>query len=388
MAHRAFASLLLLIGLPAPASAITNDECADAIVLNVGTSCTMTDATWIDATESQPAIACGGGTSANANDAWFVFTATTAHTILRVQSGSDNDAVVEVLNGGCGSLSTVACADASLAGGLEELTLNTAIGATYHIRVYWWDYGATPTSLDFSICVFEGPPSPPNDRCSDVTPIAILTGGSHTFIGTTTGADTIGDYSAGSSLSGSAPSVWHAFTLAECAHVTIDHCNTMPAFESVWSLLADTCPCTTTVTATGFDLVSCGNGNATIRFDSLGAGTWYLPVLFDAAEADGDYNVTVTANSCAVGIADEATPGVWAAWVESDALLVTAGTSVLNARIEVYASDGRIISDQRRDLGPGAPAMLPLPGGASGLVLVKVSTVHGAPGLFRLPLLR
>jgi hypothetical protein len=388
MVHRAFATLLFSLHLYTHISAIGNDECADAIVLNVGSSCTMTAATWIAATESQPAIACAGGTSASANDVWFVFTATTSHSILRVQSGADNDAVVEVLNGGCGSLSNVACADASLAGGLEELTLNTAVGAVYHVRVYWWDYGAQPPSLDFSICAFEGPPSPPNDRCSDVLPVAIATGVTHTFTGTTIGADTIGDYALGSPLAGSAPSVWHAFTLAECAHITVDYCNTLPAFENVWSLLADTCPCTITLPATDFELVACGNGNATIHFDSLGAGTWYLPVLFNADEANGEYSVAISANECTLGFGDTAAPNGWSAWVEGEVVTIATGTARANVRIDVYAGDGRLIREEWASMGPAAPVSIPLPGGASGFVLVKVSTTDRVPTMFRLPLLR
>jgi hypothetical protein len=95
-----------------------------------------------------------------ANDAWFSFIATSAHTVIMVQSDTANDAVVEVLNGSCGSLATVDCADATLLGGEESLLLNTTAGVTYYVRTYWWDYGSTPASLDFAICALEGAASP------------------------------------------------------------------------------------------------------------------------------------------------------------------------------------------------------------------------------------
>src|SRR4030095_2065970 len=94
----------------------------------------------------------------------------------------------------------------------------------------------------------------------------------------------------------------HAFMTTECANVILDYCGTDPEFENVWNVLATGCPADSVVYASSFDLFGCGNGNATLHFDSLAAGTYYLPVLFDADDANGPYTVEVIASSCVVGV--------------------------------------------------------------------------------------
>jgi hypothetical protein len=357
-------------------NAIANDECADAVVLVVGTGCTFTSGSWTDATQSLAPIACSGSTSLLANDAWFTFTAIGEHSILSVQSDGDNDAVVEVFNGGCGSLTSIACADATLLGGIETLTLNTVPGSVYYVRTYWWDYGSTPASLVFGICVEEGVPSPVNDECGSVTPTEIPTGSSLTFTGTTEGADTIGDHVMGSIMAAGNASVWHAFSTTECASVRISYCGTLPPFSDTWSLLAMTCPADSVVFADALDLSACGNGNVTLSFDSLPAGIWYLPVLSDASTAWGSYEVIVAVNPCVTGLADPRDPDGWSAAIEGDRIIVVPGSSGTWI-MDILGTDGRLHRQYRVTGTAGEPVMLPIDRDVPAICVARISTLAG-----------
>lgn len=369
---------ILLAATTAPHGimAIANDECADAEVLLVGSGCAFTSGSWTDATQSLAPIACSGSTSATANDAWYAFTATGEHTVVRVQSDSSNDAVVEVLGGDCASLVSIACADAALLGGTESLTLNTAAGTTYRVRVYWWDYGTAPSSLSFGICVEEGAPSPVNDDCSSVISVDIPIGSSATFTGTTVGADTIGDHLSTSIMTTGSASVWHAFTIAECAHVRISYCGTLPPFSAAWSLLATTCPADSVVFADALDLVACGNGNVSLTFDSLPAGTWYVPVLSAAIDAWGPYELVVSVNTCFTGLLDRQGPAEWSATIDGDRLLVVPGSSSV-ASIDLFGPDGRQFQHVRTTATAGCPILVPIRDVAHALLIARISTPAG-----------
>ena len=75
-------------------------------------------------------------------------------------------AVVELLDGACGAQTSLACADATLEGGVEEINATGLnIGTTYSVRVYDY-YADAPSTPTFTICVITPPPPPPNDNMS------------------------------------------------------------------------------------------------------------------------------------------------------------------------------------------------------------------------------
>lgn len=346
------ALILPVLIAPSPSMAISNDECDGAIVLTVGAGCVTTTGDWTDATQSATAIACEGGASDSAHDVWYTFMASSEHTVVGVQSGSGNDAVVEVLGGTCGTLFSLACADATLMGGLESMVLNTTPGWTYFVRTYWWDYGGIPSDAAFSICVYDGPASPGNDACNTVAPELLLPGENLEFGGTSIGADTIGDYAESGPWQGAAPSTWHAFTIEACAQVIVRYCGTSPAFENVWTALTMQCPADTMILASEFDLSSCGDANVSMVFDSLAAGTYYLPVLSDPDLSYGSYAITVTAIACTVGV-EEVTPaaGGISCYPDGGILITLANDPSDRGLAEWFSLDGRSsgTSSVRRD---------------------------------------
>jgi hypothetical protein len=142
--------------------------------------------------------------------------------------------------------------------------------------------------------------APVNDDCSNVPDVSLPSGGSITFTGDNTGATATNDFEPGSILEGVGPCVWHTFTTSACNNVTVSYCATDPVFSGVAAFLSPACP-----TGADYQLYfsynydDCGNGNGTIQYVALPAGTWYLPVMMNSfVGAVGPYNILVTAEAC------------------------------------------------------------------------------------------
>jgi hypothetical protein len=147
---------------------------------------------------------------------------------------------------------------------------------------------------------------PPNDGCGSVTFQALAVGGSITFTGDLTGATPTGDYEPGSLIDSVANadglySVWHGFTLGDCADVTISYCNINPPFSNVWIVISDVCPIggPSMIFNTSFNTTECTDGNVTVHFNGLQPGDYYVPIMQDVASGvDGPYSVAVSAAAC------------------------------------------------------------------------------------------
>lgn len=164
--------------------------------------------------------------------------------------------------------------------------------------------------------------APPNDLCSSVTPQALATGGSLTFTGDNTGATMDGDYEAGSGLETAGyASVWHAFTTTACANVTLSYCGSSDGFAgNFWIVISTACPAGdgTLVFNSNYNSTECANGTATINFNGLPAGTYYVPVLTDDVDGVvGAYSIVATAVACPAAPSNNACAG---------ATMLTAGT--------------------------------------------------------------
>ena len=171
-----------------------------------------------------------------------------------------------------------------------------SVGQTYYVRVY--DYAAGfPATTTFTICVYGGGTAPANDQCQNIVPQALNVGGSLNFTGTTVGATTTNDAVPLSDMDDGIPKVWHAFTLSSCANVVVSYCNTTPAFDEIYIVWTD-CPASTFNLGT-FDFTTCVDGNGTVFFNALPAGTYYLPIGQFGAGTTGAYTVQVAATACA-----------------------------------------------------------------------------------------
>lgn len=95
------------------------------------------------------------------------------------------------------------------------------------------------------------------------------------------------------------PVVWEAFTITTCANVSVGYCGTTPAFASSLITLAVGCPLTNFVfnSSANIDPDACGDGNYTILFPNLPAGTYFFPVR-QGTGSIGPYSLTFTAVTC------------------------------------------------------------------------------------------
>ena len=126
-----------------------NDPCTGAIGLTAGVP---VPGTTISATESLPANACNGFTGNANDDVWYSITAIyNGDATITLTPDVNFDAVMEAFTGSCsGTLTSIGCADATIGGQPETLTLSgLTVGQVVYIRVF--DYGAAGSEGTFTI---------------------------------------------------------------------------------------------------------------------------------------------------------------------------------------------------------------------------------------------
>jgi hypothetical protein len=96
--------------------------------------------------------------------------------------------------------------------------------------------------------------------------------------------------------------MWHAFSLDDCANVTIDLCCTDPPNDPTFDLLFDACPCGAAITATESGRnIACYDGNMSATFKLLGPGTYYYPIHAGTGQASvGPYQLHITVEPCPI----------------------------------------------------------------------------------------
>ena len=348
-----------------------NDECAGAVPLTVGTSCTPTNGDLATATQSQDPATCNTYTATEANDLWFSVVATSVGTRIEATGGPEIDPIIEVFGGDCGSLVSLGCSDATLLEETEAVTLGTTAGTTYLVRVYYWIYDSVPTDFSFTVCAFETdlpPPVAANDLCDGAVAQNLSVGSTLVYSGTTLGAtDTEGFGFA---------STFESFTLTECANVTIDFCGMEPIFPGWTTGLGTDCPLTAVIAFS--DTGSCADGNFSVTYEQVPAGTyWFAQAALDGVIEAGPYTANVTATSCIIGM-DEFTAADWS-------LFPNPGTGVFNlqysgknglANIEVMDVTGRVVYNEQAQMANGTATSLDLTGLNAGNYSVRL-TVGG-----------
>lgn len=160
-----------------------NDLCANAIVLEPGSSCNSVQGTFNGATISAPDPGCASDAS---QDVWYQFVATEKMNLISLGGTLGVSNGFEVYENSC-SGSVFLCRNINNVSGSGESAYanNFTIGNTYFIRVFN-AFIATSTGT-FTICV-QSFPSPANDSCAnaiDLTPSASCNAVVGTFSGAT-----------------------------------------------------------------------------------------------------------------------------------------------------------------------------------------------------------
>jgi hypothetical protein len=218
-------------------------------------------------------------------DVWYSFNSgANTQIVIDLTMGTIVDIGIELLHGGCAG-SSVFCNFNSL-----NYTVSVNTNTSYRLRVFSNnDFGAGGT---FDICLSAAGDPPPNDLCEDAGIQSLNAPGSVTVNGDNTGAtDTEGN---------GIPTVWEAFTINTCADVTISYCGTNPAFGNGFLNLRIGCPEVDYFLYSDFDTTSCADGNLTIHYTDVPAGTYYYAVLTEAGSV-GPYTIEFSAVACGGG---------------------------------------------------------------------------------------
>ena len=267
---------------------IKNDNCTGAYTLiagNPGETAFPTNGRTSGASQSM--VACKGTAD---DDVWYKFQATNKLHYISVTGSANFDAVVQLFNGTCSSLTSLNCQDASSNGQLETISNNTLIvGNWYYVRVY---HSANTNSNTpyFSISI-NTPPS--NDDCSGASLMKLGTTCSETFGDGTYATQSL----VASSGKGNAnDDMWYKFV----ADTSIAFISVTPSsnYNPVIQVFSDCSTSPTPLTPIFYDDASYTQGsfgNALVT--GLVKGNTYYYRIYDFASTNP---ITMSFNTCVV----------------------------------------------------------------------------------------
>jgi hypothetical protein len=260
-------------------SAVANDNCASATAIGDVTNLAFST---LAATFDGP-----GGDIVGPN-IWYRYTATCDGVGTASLCGSGYDTKVRVWDGGTCPPTVVVGYNDDACGLQSSATFACVAGNQYLIEVGGYTTAAGDGFLSTSCAL-----PPPNDNCVDVTPATLALGTPLVFTGNNAGATN------DCSIFAPDAEVWHAFTTTECMTVTVDYCGTSPVFGNIYIALVNGCPCGSYILASSYNFTTCPDGNGTMIYKNLPAGTYYIPVLNDPAyDANGPYTINVNGAEC------------------------------------------------------------------------------------------
>ncbi len=290
------ASFLLSSAVPLHAQGPVNDHCGDVtpVALAVDSAIVFTGTTVGATNDGDNAPGSGLEPYGNMPVVWVAFTTTECADVAISFCGSANPFLSqyfwEVLTPQCPADQLIITTDynnSECADGQPVIHHHELPAGTYYYPV-WADQdgpvGDYVITISATACA---PTGPVNDPCSGAASNALAVGDTLAITGDNTGATD----SEGLGFA----NVWESFTLAECANVTIDYCGTTGFTDFAYGIFAE-CPATTLIDTTAAD--TCTGGNLIEHFEGLAAGTYWIPVLMAADNAEGAYAISVMATAC------------------------------------------------------------------------------------------
>lgn len=202
-------------------------------------------------------------------------------------------------------------------------------GATYFVFVAPSSFPSALGEYRVTLNCAGGGGGPANDNCENATEVGVLGGTPIVFNG-----DNTGSCEDCSFLSfGAYADSWYRFTTTETCSLRISMCGTTPAFGNVYIVLVPDCPCSGTwVFADTWNTLDCVDGNWSVIWYDLPAGTYYYPILKQTGIAEGPY--TVTFGNCGT-ICDE----------PNDLRIYYAGTGAPHTGINLFWSTAEDMLD-------------------------------------------
>lgn len=274
-----------------------NDNCDGAIELILDGAAATVDNTGSDI-DGEPGSCYFAGVQSS-GDVWYTFTTTEVMNIaISTVAGTTTDSQIALYTiEGCGSGSEVytevTCNDDANGTFMSEIVAIDLPAGTYYIKA--GNYNDETGTYEISLSNFGD--TPVNSNCEDaVVQDLIIDGATVTVTGSGTNAIDIAGLGQ--------PHVWEAFTIADCATVTIDMCGTATVPTNFYIALFGGCPfvdgTTPVIITEDYNTESCpSDSNMTATFLNLAAGTYYYPVMSSPAFTVLDnYTLNMTAVTC------------------------------------------------------------------------------------------
>ncbi|SFN50453.1 Por secretion system C-terminal sorting domain-containing protein [Bizionia echini] len=274
-----------------------NDECTTATDLTVntdGTCTTLTVGTNVGATESvaDPNSCTGTAT----NDVWYSFVATNETLILEYFNvtpivGTATSMTTELLEGNCGTLTSLACYNSNSYIVFNNLTVNN----TYYVRNRSAFSG---NETNFVICL-KTPPAPPvNDECSGAIALTASTDDqcNNSINGTTVGATRSADSTCPDTSFSTFSDVWYVFNPGADGFYEFSFTLNSGAPSSYY-IYSGSCGSLT-------DISSNCNSTSNQILDLDSSETYYVMVKSSQSEAGADFDLCVYALPPAVANSD------------------------------------------------------------------------------------
>jgi hypothetical protein len=266
----------------------TNDDCANAIPLSVGTSCTystFTNSSSSASTDADPSCASYSG-----GDVWFslVVPASGSVTVNSNTNGGMNDSGMAWYTGSCGSLTELECDDDDSENGNMSKITQTGLtpGETIYIRFY--GYGGQTGSFDICASV---PPNPPaNDECA--TAISVTASSTSNCLTPVSGTLTSATASVDVNACGTGTAdddVWFSFVATSTSH-TISISNIVGSTTDFYhSVYAGSCG------ALGAE-IKCSDPNSSTTAGLTIGNTYYVRIFTWTATTGqvADFDICIT----------------------------------------------------------------------------------------------
>lgn len=261
-----------------------NDNCANAIPLTVGSSCTPATYTNDYATPEGTAISpnptCGFYQGA---DVWYT-AVVPASGALRIETTTTN-AQTAIYTGTCGNFTQLICLQLN---GDKTLELLSLAGQTLYIRTFAY---SNDDGGNFTICVWE-PVIPQNNNCADAFILPV---------GTTCTPDTFSNAYATTDTVGTAPNptcgfyqggdIWFKMAVPNTGNLLIERAN-FPGSNVQFALYDGTCG--------NFTQISCAQlrNSMYISDTSLAGDTVYLRMYSYNSEEGGPFTLCAYDTTC------------------------------------------------------------------------------------------
>ena len=203
-------------------------------------------------------------------------------TFSLCDGGTTYDSWLDLYTECCGG--TLLAFNDDYCGAQSELHCIPLTAGVYYLAVEGWSANVGAWSLDITECV-PCVPLPPHDNCENAVAVAAFP---FTETNTTLCATQ-------QCLSyGTSDDVWYTFTTTEVCNLEINFCGSATVFNTVRVVLEQQCPCNSAlwIFPTTTEWASCGDGNPTMTYNGLPAGTYWYAVYSTDLQT-GPYTISI-----------------------------------------------------------------------------------------------